>query len=240
MHCVILAAGTATRLRPLTDATPKCLLRVGDRSILERTIRAVFHAGIIHFTIVVGFQDWMIRNFLKRNFPSLDFTFVVNDQFETTNNAFSLLMAREEIEGHELLLLDSDIVFDDDLIPLLVKSPHQNGIAVRRLGGVSEEDIKVEVNEQKEVVRIGKDISIPSAYGESIGIEKFSRGDTTALFRTLEKRIKAEKRMNEFYEASFQEMIDGGTSIHAVDVGTSRCIEIDTVEDLQDAESLFA
>ncbi len=240
MHCVILAAGTATRLRPLTDATPKCLLRVGDRSILERTIRAVFHAGIIDFTIVVGFQDWMIRNFLKRNFPSLDFTFVVNDHFETTNNAFSLLMAREEIEGHELLLLDSDIVFDDDLIPLLVKSPYQNGIAVRSLGGVSEEDIKVEVNEEKEIVHIGKDIAIPSAYGESIGIEKFSRGDTTALFRTLEKRIKAEKRINEFYEASFQEMIDEGTHIHAVDVGASRCIEIDTAEDLHAAELLFA
>ena len=89
MHCLILAAGTASRLRPLTDSTPKCLLTVGSRSILERAIRAVFHAGVIHFTVVVGFQDWMVKNFLKRNFPSLDFTFVVNNQFDTTNNAFS-------------------------------------------------------------------------------------------------------------------------------------------------------
>ena len=134
MHCVILAAGTASRLRPLTDSTPKCLLHVGSRSILERTIRAVFHAGVIHFTVVVGFQDWMVKNFLKRNFPSLDFTFVVNNQFDTTNNAFSLLLAREEIEGHELLLLDGDIVFDDELIPLLIKSPHQSCFAVRTNG----------------------------------------------------------------------------------------------------------
>jgi choline kinase len=240
MHCVILAAGAATRLRPLTDSSPKCLLRIGDRSILERTIRAVFHAGVIHFTVVVGFQDWMIKNFLKRNFPSLDFTFVVNDQFEKTNNAFSLLLAREEIEGHELLLLDSDIVFDDEIVPLLTTSAHKSCLAVRVDGGVGEEDIKVKVNSKKEIVRIGKEIPIASAYGESIGIEKFSRGDATTLFRTLEKRVLTEKRVNEFYEASFQEMIDGGANIQAVDVGSRRCIEIDTANDLSIAESLFA
>ena len=169
----------------------------------------MFHAGIIHFTVVVGFQDWMVKNFLKRNFPSLDFTFVVNNQFETTNNAFSLLLAREEIEGHELLLLDSDIVFDDELIPLLIKSPHQSCLAVRTNGSIGEEEIKVAVDEKKEIVRIGKEIAVASAFGESIGIEKFSRGDTTALFSTLEKRIRTENRVNEFYEASFQEMIDG-------------------------------
>lgn len=239
MHCVILAAGTATRLRPLTDSTPKCLLRIGNRVILERTIRAVFHAGIIHFTVVVGFQDWMIKNFLKRNFPSLDFIFVVNNQYETTNNAFSLLLAQEEIEGHELLLLDGDIVFDDEIVQLLIKSPHQSCLAVRTNGRVGMEDIKVEVNSKKEIVRIGKEVAMASAYGESIGIEKFSRGDTTTLFRTLEKRIQTEKRVNEFYEASFQEMIDGGARIHPVDVGALRCMEIDTAEDLHAAESLF-
>jgi len=240
MHCVILAAGTASRLRPLTDSTPKCLLQIGDRTILERTIRAVFHAGIIHFTLVLGFQDWKIKNFLKRNFPSLDFTFVINNQYETTNNAFSLLLAREEIEGHELLLLDSDIVFDDEIIPLLINSPSESCLAVRTDGPFGEEEIKVELNKKGDLRRIGKMIEPASAHGESIGIEKFSRGDTTALFRTLEKRIHDEKRIDEFYEASFQEMIDNGARIHAVEVGFRRCIEVDTAEDLDKAAALFS
>jgi len=240
MHCVILAAGTASRLRPLTESTPKCLLQIGHRTILERTIRAVFHAGVIHFTIVVGFQDWKVKNFLKRNFPSLDFTFVVNDQFETTNNAFSLLQARDEIIGHELLLLDGDIVFDDEIIPLVIKSLHETALAVRTTDSVGEEDVKVEVKERGEITRIGKELPVASAFGESIGIEKFSRGDTTKLFDTLEKRIRTENRVGEFYEASFQELIDGGTKIYAVDAGKYRSIEVDTPEDLQTAESLFS
>jgi len=240
MHCVILAAGTASRLRPLTESIPKCLLRIGSRSILERAVRAVFHAGIIHFTVVVGFQDWMIKNFLKRNFPSLDFTFVINNQFETTNNAFSLLLTREEIEGHELLLLDGDVVFDDEIIPMLMKSPHETCLAVRTKEGVGEEDVKVEVNENKEIVRIGKEVAVDSAFGESIGIARFSRGETTRLFATLEKRIKFENRVNEFYEASFQDMIDGGSHMIAIDAGQYHSIEIDTADDLHQAESIFS
>ncbi|HTY10460.1 MAG TPA: phosphocholine cytidylyltransferase family protein [Bacteroidota bacterium] len=240
MHCVILAAGTASRLRPLTDSTPKCLLQIGHRTILERTIRAVFHAGIIHFTIVVGFQDWKVKNFLKRNFPSLDFTFVVNNRFDTTNNAFSLLLARDEIIGHELLLLDGDILFDDEIIPLVMKSPRETTLAVRTSDSVGAEDVKVEVKEGGEIIRIGKELPAASAFGESIGIEKFSRGDTTKLYDTLEKRIKTENRVDEFYEASFQELIDGGTKIYAIDAGKYRSIEVDTPEDLQTAESLFS
>ena len=240
MHCVILAAGTASRLRPLTDSTPKCLLQIGHRTILERTIRAVFHAGIIHFTIVVGFQDWKVKNFLKRNFPSLDFTFVVNNRFDMTNNAFSLLLARDEIIGHELLLLDGDIVFDDEIIPLVMKSPRETSLAVRTSDSVGAEDVKVEVKEGGEIIRIGKELPAASAFGESIGIEKFSRGDTTKLYDTLEKRIKTENRVDEFYEASFQELIDGGTKIYAIDAGKYRSIEVDTPEDLQTAESLFS
>jgi choline kinase len=122
---------------------------------------------------------------------------------------------------------------------LLLKSPSESCLAVRTNGPLSEEEIKVEVDTKGDMLRIGKTIEPASAYGESIGVEKFSRGDTTALFRTLEKRVHAEKRVNEFYEASFQEMIDNGIQIHAVEVGAYRCIEIDTAEDLEAAGALF-
>ena len=66
---VILAAGMAKRLRPLTDNCPKCLLKVGDRTLLERTVRAMQQAGISEFVVVTGYRGEMIREFLENMSP---------------------------------------------------------------------------------------------------------------------------------------------------------------------------
>ena len=62
---VILAAGMAKRLRPLTDTKPKCLLKVGERTLLERTVDAMRQAGITEFLVVTGYRGEMIRDFLS-------------------------------------------------------------------------------------------------------------------------------------------------------------------------------
>jgi len=112
--------------------------------------------------------------------------------------------------------------------------------AVRTQGTFSIEDIKVELDASLRIRCIGKDIPLDRTAGESIGIERFSAASTQLLFQTLAKRIAAEKRVQEFYEASFQEMIDGGRTFHAMDVGHLRCIEVDTEEDLINARKMFA
>ena len=86
---VILAAGMAKRLRPLTDTKPKCLLEVGNRTLLERTVRAMQQAGIKEFVVVTGYRGEMIREFLE-NLDCLDylekptFTFLHNTDYEQT------------------------------------------------------------------------------------------------------------------------------------------------------------
>jgi choline kinase len=240
MHCVILAAGTATRLRPLTDETPKCLLTVGSQTILERTVNAVLHAHVRDCTIVTGFEEKKIRTFIAEKFPSLSVRFVANTEYASTNNAYSLLLARPDAGGTGMLLMDSDILFDESIVSLLMQSKHRTCLAVRTVGEIGGEEIKVKTNPAREVVEIGKHVTPESAYGESIGIEKFSPGDTERLFDTLRKRVTVENRRMEYYEASFQEMIDTGSTIFAEDVGTRRCIEVDTADDLRRAELMFA
>lgn len=99
MQAVILAAGTASRLRPLTEHCPKCLLQIGGKTLLERTIEAITGSGINEITVVTGYLKDMIVTFLNEHYPNLTFHFIHNEDYASTNNIFSLWLARTQVEG---------------------------------------------------------------------------------------------------------------------------------------------
>jgi choline kinase len=238
MKCVILAAGISSRLYPLTLSTPKCLLKVGEYTILERTIRNVLRHKISRFVIVTGFQAEMITDFVRVAFPSLDVEFIPNSHFRDTNNAYSLALTNQALAGEEVLLLDGDIVFDHRILSELLSSSYDNCLAVRRSSDTDEEEVRVAVDEEWKILQVGKGLNNELTLGESIGIEKFSIEGTKRLFEVLDRRMFEERRENEFYEASFQELVDTGTPIYAVDTRHLPCIEIDTLEDLREAREI--
>jgi choline kinase len=248
MKAVILAAGNATRMRPLSDNLPKCLLPVGGKPILERIIENVIAAGIYRIGLVTGYRAEAIRAFVKERFPFHRIRFIVNPKFESTNNAFSLLMAHEYMLGgsnraapHEdLLLLDADILFSSELLPFLLKQQGENKIAVRVEGNHDEEEVRVKVSEGGRVAFIGKSVPLAETFGESIGIELFSSSAMERLFEILENRVREGVGRTEFYEASFQELIDEGVALQAIDVSRFPAVEIDTPGDLQSAEEIAA
>ena len=236
MTAVILAAGLASRLRPITDTIPKCLLRVGGTSLLGRTLAALAVPAVDRVIIVVGYRHEQIRTFVDPLHLPFPVVFVYNPSYATTNNNHSLWLAASECAGQQILLLDSDILFHPGIIRRVLASPHDNVLAFRESRTLTDEEIKVTTGEEGRVVRIGKDISPVAASGESIGIERFSSTTATQLFRVLSRR----KDTDEFYEAAFQELIDGGTTIHVVPCGTLPCIEIDTPADMLAAERLWS
>jgi choline kinase len=235
MTCVILAAGISSRLYPLTASTPKCLLEVGKYTILERTIRNVHRQGLSRLIIVTGFHAMQIVDSIKKTFPALDVRFVHNERYNRTNNAYSLALTRSSLGSDAMLLLDSDIIFDGRVLSKILNSPCENCLAVRTRGEWDDEEVKVTVDDQKLILRIGKAETGTQAYGESIGIEKFSSAAAQRLYDIIERRVFKEGHEEEFYEASFQQLIESGTELYAVDVGDLPCIEIDTLEDLESA-----
>ncbi len=234
MIAVILAAGISSRLRPLTNELPKSLLRVGNTPLLQRTLESLCRNHIRECIIVTGFWKEKIEEFVRSLPLPLAAAFVENPLFATTANNYSLWTAHTQARGHDMLLLDADILFDFQLLPPLLNSPHPNGLIIRKAGNLGAEEIKVELDDQGDVRHIGKNITPDVAAGESIGIEKFDARTAERLFEILGRR----KERNEFYEASFQEMIDGGVRIHAVDSAGLPCMEIDTIEDLAAADEL--
>jgi choline kinase len=246
VKCVILAAGTATRMRPLTNNLPKCLLDIGGKPMLQRSIELIAATGIDQIGLLIGFEAEAIRTFVKKQFPDLRIHFIVNPKYESTNNAFSLLMAREFFLGSsrsggstdDLLLMDADILFSPSLLPFLLGEGSPNRFAVRVAGHHDEEEVRVKTDAAGNVIAVGKSIPLPESHGESIGIEFFSSASALRLFEILEQRVRKGAGRNEYYEASFQALIDQGVRFKAVDVSRFPAIEVDTPEDLRMAETL--
>lgn len=239
MQVVLLAAGQATRLRPLTDDRPKCLLEVAGRSILSRSVGQLVARGLERITIVDGYRGDMIRAALATGFPTVDFRFVRNDDYATTNNAWSLMLAGCSPD-EPLLLLDSDIVFEDAVLDLVLAHPAPDRLALRTEGEIGDEEMKVRLGPGGRVVDLGKGLAPATAAGESVGIEVFSGGFVAALAPVLHRRLLVEQCLNEYYEDAFLEVIKAGWPVEIVDIAGLSCLEIDTAADLAAAQQEFA
>jgi len=238
MKAVILAAGVASRLRPLTNNTPKCLLKVGSKNILELAIENLIENKIFDIVIVTGYLENQIRDFLNRRFPELNITFYYNGLYESTNNIYSLWLARHALHADDMLLMDSDIVFDKRIIAKLCSSGYQSCLALKR-HDVLDEEIKVRTDNNGRVLEINKEVDPSEAAGESVGIEIFKRDLLRELFIVIDRKVNIEKNVNQFYEAAFQELINNNHDIYVVDITEYFCIEIDTIEDLKIAGELY-
>ena len=238
MKAVILAAGIASRLRPLTNNTPKCLLKVGEKNILELTIDNIIANDINDVIIVTGYLEEKIRNFVSNKYPGLNVTYIYNEEYYATNNIYSLWLTKESLSGDEMLLMDSDIIFDKEIITKLLASDYESCLALKR-HDVQDEEIKVKADENGRVIEIGKEVKLEDAIGESIGIEKFGAQTLKQLFTIMDRKIVVEKNVNQFYEAAFQELADNGANIHTVDTTDYICMEIDTAADLETARQIL-
>lgn len=237
MRCVLLAAGIGKRLRPLSRTIPKCLIPVGKKPLLEWTIGNLHAAGLREIALVTGYKARRLRQFVDRRFPRHRITFLHNPRYERTNNAYSLSLCKDFVNGDEFLLLDSDIVFGRDLLRFLLSLKRKpNRLAIRVQGPHDLEEIRVQINRWDHILAINKEVPLRETYGESVGIGIFSPPAAERLFEILQERIKKGPGRREFYEVSFQKLIDEEYRIWAVDTSRFPSAEIDTPADLRHAE----
>lgn len=236
MKAIILAAGTASRLRPLTNNTPKSLLKVGERSLLQRSMDALIANGISEFVIVTGYLHEMIENFVEEHYgDSIKVRFIYNDVYDSTNNIYSLWLARPEAENEEILLLDSDLLYHPDIVKTVLACPADNVLTMIR-HELGEEEMKVVLDDDGNITEISKTCKVSDAAGESLGIEKMGKEYTAALYKLLEPMMNEEHLENKFYELAFERLIKQGQTYKVVDVTDYFSCELDTVEDFENAK----
>ncbi|MBR3734033.1 MAG: phosphocholine cytidylyltransferase family protein, partial [Bacteroidaceae bacterium] len=223
-----------SRLRPLTDSTPKCLLKIGGRSLLQRSIDALTANGISEIVIVTGYLHEQIESFVDQQYPSLRVTYIYNKEYSTTNNIYSLWLARPEADGEDVLLLDSDLLYDPAILSRVMASSHSNVLTLTK-HPLGEEEMKVVTDDQGSILEISKTCNPALAAGESLGIERMSKSYTTALYRELAIMIGQEGLSNIFYERAFERLIPHGHTFRVLDVSDLFSCELDTVEDFENA-----
>lgn len=233
---LLLAAGTGSRLYPLTQKMPKCLTLVNGVSILERLVSCLNQHGFKRLIVVTGHLENRIREFLKNQGGDMTIDYVFSPLYKTTNNIYSLWMARE-IVNDPFLLIESDLVFDVSLLDGML-CPDR--IAVARMqpwmNGSS-----VTVNQFRHVTGFHNgDRPLNEIRYKTVNIYSLSLSSWHGIRERLDRHI-SDGRVNSYYEAVFAEMVaDGSLSLQTVSFDSKPWYEIDTIADLAKAEKLFS
>lgn len=234
---IILAAGQGKRLRPLTDNTPKCLIKVGEFPILHRQLKNLEENDLKDIILVVGFMAEAVKEYATGHFPRLNFNFVYNPNFETTNTLYSLALASEQVNAAgTVLLLNGDVVFEPEIIKYLLKDDDGKSFIAVQLKKCREEEVKISLKRDGSVALLNKKTPLEKAIGEAIGINKFR----FSFWRVLTKNLSLLKNdfSLEYFEYAVEETIEDGEKIFPFDVGELKAVEIDFAEDLKEAEKI--
>jgi choline kinase len=236
---VILAAGIGSRLRPVTDLVPKCLVPVSGKSILERLLAQLAdHAnqmGGFRVHVVAGYlADKVARVITASPVPV---HLIVNEAYLTTNNMFSLsLAAKHLVANGELVIMNGDCVYEDAIISQVLQTP--GSFILTDSSQFNEEAMKVSVVDGN-IRNMSK--ALPKASGNVVSIDlyRFAPPALTPLMATV-REIIAAQRLTEWTEVAIQELVaDPAIAIRALSIGDRRWMEIDTLADLAEAERLF-
>jgi len=234
---LLLAAGTGSRLYPLTQNAPKCLTLVNGQSILERMVSTLDQQGFKRLVVITGYMEDHIRGFLGDRVGGVAIDYVFSPLYKTTNNIYSLWMAREVID-ESFLLLESDLVFDGSLLDGMMQPGR---MAVARMRPWMEGTC-VTVNRSREVEAFweGNAGAVDGIKYKTVNIYSISRASWRAIVKRLDWHI-SEGVVNGYYETVFAEMVAAGRlNFTAVSFDGKPWYEIDNVEDLAKAEKLFS
>jgi len=238
---LLLAAGLGSRLGPLTEALPKCLVPVSGVPILERLARALDAHGFERLVIVTGYKAATLRDYLGERFGGIAIEYLVSPLFTTTNNIYSLWLARHLID-EPFLLVESDVVFDEQLLTPLLQ-PDRIAVS-RQLPWMS--GTTVTLNGDGRVNAFYP--PPPGVYGQhctdaghlmAVNICSLARDTWGEVCERLGRHVAA-GRTGFFYETVFEEMAaEGSMNPAAVIFPAERWYEIDTPADLDAAELVF-
>ena len=230
MRAIILAAGKGSRLNGSTEETPKCLVKVGGVTLIERQIAVLQDAGLDDITVVVGCQGDSVRRTC-----GYGISYVENARYAQTNSLYSLWMARALLyEG--FVVLNCDVLFHPALLDDLLSARHEDALLLAYRGAddppFGDEEMKVKVRGGR-VIDISKEMAPDEADGENLGIVKFGARGAAILVEIMD-RLVAAGSLRAWAPRGFAEFAQM-RPLHAIGTRGLPWIEIDFPEDYRRA-----
>lgn len=244
MQAIILAAGMGKRLGDLTKGNTKCMVKVNGIPLVDRLLTQLSKLLLTRVVIVIGYEGEKLRNYIGRNYKGMTIEYIENSIYNTTNNIYSLSLAKKQLQEDDTLLIESDLIFEDSLFDMIVNAPYPN-IALVDKYETWMDGTMVRLDEENNIVNFVpkkafkyKDIN---SYYKTVNIYKFSKEfSVTNYVPFLEAYTKALGN-NEYYEQVLRviTLLDK-SNLKALPLSGQKWYEIDDIQDLDIAETLFA
>jgi choline kinase len=238
MHAIILAAGRGSRLLPLTTDLPKCLLPIGNTTVLGMQLDTLAAHGVKSATVITGFNSHRVKAEIKARKSGPRVKTLYNPFFQVADNLASCWMARKSMRK-DFLLINGDTLFSPELLQTILAAPAKDiAVTIDQKGYYDGDDMKVTL-QGSQLVAIGKTLPLTETDGESIGMLRFM-GAGPKIFRDELKRLmKTADGTKSWFLSAIHGLAQSGQHIDTINIKGSDWSELDTPEDYEVCRSLF-
>lgn len=245
MQAIILAAGMGRRLGDFTKNNTKCMVEVNGVKLIDRVLTQLSHLNLNRVVVVIGYEGKKLVEYIGNRYDDvLKIEYVENQIFDKTNNIYSLALAKEKFQEDDTLLLESDLIFEESMLHLLVDNPNPDLALVAKYEPWMDGTM-VRIDDDNNILNFipKKAFRIEDSdfYYKTVNVYKFSRHFINTQYVPLLEVYSKMMGNNEYYEEVLRllTMIDK-SSLKALPIANEKWYEIDDIQDLDIAETIFA
>ena len=244
MQAIILAAGMGKRLKELTRENTKCMVKVNGVTLIERMLRQIEDRHLSRIIIVVGYEGQKLMDYISTLQIQTPIVYIENPIYDKTNNIYSLALAKDWLCKEDTLLFESDLIFEDAVLDALVDNPCDTLVLVDKYESWMEGTcVKLSEEDFIEAFVPGKNFRFSERedYYKTVNIYKFSKHFSENYYVPFLDAYRIALGQNEYYEQVLRviAMLDE-PGIKAKRLNGQKWYEIDDIQDLDIAESIFA
>ena len=243
MQAIILAAGMGKRLKELTQNNTKCMVKVNGVTLIDRMLHQIEMQHLSRIVIVIGYEGQKLMDYIGTLNIQTPIVYINNPIFDKTNNIYSLALAKDWLCKDDTLLFESDLIFEDSVLEALVNDPRETLALVDKYESWMDGTcVKLADDDSIEAFVPGKKFRFNEIkdYYKTVNLYKFSKHFSETHYVPFLDAYQSALGQNEYYEQVLRviTMLDD-PEIKAKRLNGQRWYEIDDIQDLDIAESIF-